>query len=192
MTRRAPSNRRPALRLAGTLSCLGLAGPLLLAALSWAPVAGARESDRGQPANVEADRVEIDRQAGVSRYYGDVVFTQGTLRLTGDTVTLRAPGGVVRHATAVGKPATVRQESDAGDRVRAHAHVIEYDAAGDRVTLTGEAELLREGERFAAGHIVYRPSTGRVEATRGSNGERVRIRIEPSGPGESGGTGSSQ
>lgn len=153
--------------------------PLALAVLLAAAPAAAREGDRRQPANVEADRVEIDREAGVSRYYGNVVFTQGTLRLTGARVDLRAPGGVVRHATAVGTPARVRQETDSGEVVRAHARTIEYDAAAGRVTLTGDAELLREGERFAAGRIVYRQASGRLEAGRGEDGQRVRIRIEP-------------
>jgi len=153
--------------------------PLLLALLSAAP-ASARQSDRQQPANVEADRVEIDRPAGVSRYYGDVVFTQGTLRITGDTVSLRSPEGVVHHATAHGQPATVRQESDTGTVVHAHASTIVYDPDHDRVTLTGKAELQRKGERFAADRIVYRPSTGRVEATGGDSRKRVQIHIEPS------------
>lgn len=156
-----------------------LSATLALAALLAAAPAGAREGDRRQPADVEADRVEIDRDSGISHYYGNVVFTQGTLRLTGDRVDLRAPGGVVEHATAVGTPARVRQETDAGEVVRAHARTIEYDALEGRVTLTGDAELLRAGERFAAGRIVYRQDSGRLEAGRGDDGERVRIRIEP-------------
>lgn len=151
---------------------------LLALALAAAP-AVAREGDRRQPADVEADRVEIDRGTGVSHYYGNVVFTQGTLRLTGDRVDLRAPGGVMEHATAVGTPARVRQETDAGELVRAHARTIEYDAVEGLVTLTGDAELLRTGERFAAGRIVYRQESGRLEAGRGDDDQRVRIRIEP-------------
>lgn len=153
--------------------------PLALAVVLAAAPAAAREGDRRQPADVEADRVEIDRDSGISHYYGNVVFSQGTLRLTGERVDLRAPGGVVEHATAVGTPARVRQETDAGEVVRAHARTIEYDALEGRVTLTGDAELLRAGERFAAGRIVYRRDSGRLEAGRGEDDQRVRIRIEP-------------
>lgn len=156
------------------------AAPALALALALAAApASAREGDRSQPADVEADRVEIDRDTGISHYYGNVVFTQGTLRLSGDRVDLRAPGGVMEHATAVGAPARVRQETDAGEVVRAHARTIEYDAVEGLVTLTGDAELLRTGERFAAGRIVYRQDSGRLEAGRGDDDQRVRIRIEP-------------
>ena len=150
---------------------------LLLALLPGA--ADTRESDRRQPASIEADRAEIDQPAGTSRYYGDVVFTQGTLRITGATVVVHAPAGAVRAAEAEGTPARIRQETDAGRLVRAHGRRIEYDAEAPRITLTGDAELIREGERFAAGRIRYWPDSGRVEAGRGEDGDRVQIRIEP-------------
>lgn len=153
---------------------------LIALALAVAPAtATARDSDRDAPAQIEADRAEIDRAAGVSRYYGNVVYTQGTLRITGDRVTVRAPGGEIRYAESNGRPATVRQETDAGDLVRAQARTIVYRAEVPRVTLTGEAELHREGDRFAAGQIRYWPDTGRVEADQGEDGGRVEIRIAP-------------
>ena len=141
--------------------------------------AGASESERAQPASIEADRAEIDRASGVSRYFGNVVFTQGTLRLTGEQVTVRTEAGIVRAAESHGEPATVRQQTDDGRLLRAEAERITYDAAIPRVTLTGKAELTRGTDRFAAGFIRYWPNTGRVEAERGEGDERVRIRIEP-------------
>ncbi len=48
-----------------------------------------------------------------------------------------------------------------------------------RGVLTGDAELQRDGEHFAAGKIRYWPESGRVEGRRGEDGERVQIRIEP-------------
>ena len=152
----------------------------LLAALA-AGVAGARDDDRAQPATIEADRVEVLRPEGVSHYYGDVVFVQGSLRITGAEMTLRAPGGAVEFAETIGEPATVRQETDAGAIVDAEGRRIEYQADAQLITLTGDAVMRRGGERFAAGRIRYRTDTGRVEAGAEGNGgdERVRIRIEP-------------
>lgn len=150
-----------------------------VALLAWALAAGAAELDRRQPATIEADRAEMDRGAGESRYFGDVVFVQGSLRLTGDTLTIHTREGVVRRAEATGEPARVRQETEDGRIVRAHGRTIDYDAAEGLVVLTGDAELLRDGERFAAGKIRYWPDTRRVEGGRGEDGERVRIRIEP-------------
>lgn len=161
----------------------GLTGVLLMAVLL--PVA-AREEDREAPATIEADRVEIERPEGVSRYYGDVVFNQGTLRITGDEMILRSPGGAVQYAETRGDPATVRQQTDAGEWVDAEAAVIVYEADEQLITLTGDAVMRRDGERFAAGRIRYRTDTGRVEAESDGNEERVRIRIEPDREAESG------
>lgn len=161
-------------------AALALGTALALAAGGLA----AREDDRRQPASIEADRAEIDQPAGTSRYYGDVVFTQGTLHIRGSTLVVHAPAGRVQRAEARGEPAHIRQETDAGRSVHARARYIEYDAATPRITLVGEAELTRDGDRFAAGRIRYWPDTGRVEAGRGEDGDRVRIRIEPADGGE--------
>lgn len=153
----------------------------LLVALLVVLPAGARESDRSQPATIEADRAEIDQQEGVQRYFGEVVLVQGTLRITGDEMMLRAPGGTLEFAETVGAPATTRQEMDTGELVDARARTIEYYATEQLVILEGDAVVTRGGERFSAGRIRYQTDTGRVVAgaREGEQGERVRIRIEP-------------
>lgn len=156
-----------------------LLASLLVAGMLAAGPATAREGDRGQPATIEADRAEIDRASGQSLYFGNVVFEQGTLRLTGDRVAVVTREGVIQRAEAQGNPARIRQENDIGQMVRAHGRTIDYDASEGLVVLTGDAELQREGERFAAGRIRYWPESGRVEGSRGDDGERVQIRIEP-------------
>lgn len=46
-------------------------------------------SDREQPIRVQADSAELDDKQGVAVYRGDVVVTQGSTKLTGNTVTLK-------------------------------------------------------------------------------------------------------
>ncbi|MDZ7787151.1 MAG: lipopolysaccharide transport periplasmic protein LptA [Halofilum sp. (in: g-proteobacteria)] len=152
---------------------------LLVAGVLASAPAMAREDDRQQPATIEADRAEIDRASGESLYFGNVVFEQGTLRLTGDRVAIVTREGTVDRAEAQGEPARIRQENDQGQMVRAHGRTIDYDAGEGLIVLTGNAELQREGERFAAGKIRYWPDSGRVEGGRGDDGGRVQIRIEP-------------
>jgi len=165
----------------------GLTGPglavVVLAAVTAvaSPPAGARKSDRQKPANIEADRAEIDRAEGVAHYYGDAVFTQGTLRVTGDRITIHAPGSQLERAEAEGKPATLRQQTNAGRTVRARARRIDYASEAQRITLVGDAEVLRGGERFEAHRIVYFTATDRVEARGGASRGRVHIRMEPDG-----------
>ena len=49
---------------------------LLLAAGVWSTTAAALESDRNQPATVEADEVEYDFRTGVRTYTGNVIVEQ--------------------------------------------------------------------------------------------------------------------
>ncbi len=169
------ANRGPRGALAAGLA---LASLTALAATA-SPPAAAREGDRQQPAEIEADRAEIDRSEGVAHYYGDAVFTQGTLRVTGDQITIHAPAGQLERAEAEGEPATFRQETNAGRIVNARARRIDYANQAQRVTLIGDAEVVRGGERFQAHRIVYYTATDRVEARGGESGGRVHIRIEP-------------
>lgn len=161
----------------------------LMAALGLALAASgalALKSDQQKPASIEADRVEIDRTAGISRYFGNVVFVQGTLRITGDRMMLRAPGGVVEHAEVHGERATIRQQTESGDIVHARARHIIYEADDGLVTLIETAEMERGGDHFTAARIEYRTDTERIDASGDGDSGRVRIRIEPQDSGANG------
>ena len=57
------------------------------AILGVAPIfAEALSTDREEPIVIEAAAAEADNQTRITVYRGDVVITQGTLRITGDTV----------------------------------------------------------------------------------------------------------
>ena len=81
----------------------------LLIAASFSMLSGlayALPSDRNQPINVQADSAEMDDKRGVAIYRGDVIITQGTLKITGDTVTITLDqAGDIDVFTSVGKPA---------------------------------------------------------------------------------------
>lgn len=150
-----------------------------LVLLAWTVSAGGAEDEGSQPATIEADRAEIDSAEGESRYFGNVVFVQGSLRLTGDRLTIETREGAVSRAEARGEPARIRKRTEAGRTLRAHGRTIDYDATEGLVVLTGDAELMRDGERFAAGRIRYWTDSRRVEGGRGEDGGRVQIRIDP-------------
>ena len=57
---------------------------LLLLFLLPAAVAWSLDSDRDQPATLEANDFELDLKTGVRTYRGDVVYRQGSIRLDCD------------------------------------------------------------------------------------------------------------
>src|SRR5690554_3283058 len=86
----------------------------LLIATSFSLLSGlahALPSDSSQPINVQADSAEMDDKRGVAIYRGDVVITQGTLKITGDTVTITlTKNGDIDVFTSVGEPAYYEQQ----------------------------------------------------------------------------------
>ena len=159
-------------------SMLVLCSLLLLVAhpLSWA-----LPDDRKQPINVSADRAEKDDKKGTTVYIGDVIMTQGSIRVTGATVTIYDNNGTVDKMIATGKqdqPATFKQKPDAASEdVIAEAQTLEYRLDNETLLLEGEALLKQEGRTTNSNKIIYDMKTTVVNA--GANDGRVIMVIPP-------------
>jgi len=160
-------NRRSA-ACAGVLAILSQAAPGAI-------------SDRNEVAEIFADRVEIDQRKQVSRYLGNVEFSQGSVRVTGDDVVLETPEGELQTLDIRGAPATYRELDDEGQELRATAERIFYDTAAQLITLEGDAQLCRSGEYFRSVYIEYTTLTQAVNAGKpgATEQERVRITLRP-------------
>jgi lipopolysaccharide export system protein LptA len=156
--------------------------------------AQARSSDREQPIVIEASAAEADNRAQVTVYRGDVIITQGTLRITGDTVWIHYDAAnTITKAISVGKPAKFRQlPDDKEDYMTAHADRMEYHADRDVILLLGNARYGEGKDKITAQRIVYDSRKGRVKAGAQADGgettkdkdassesDRVRITITP-------------
>ena len=156
------------------LISLGLAAA---SSTSWA-----LPSDRDQPIRVQADSAELDDKQGVAVYRGSVVITQGSLKITGDTVTLtQNQTGDLEVFTAVGKPAYYEQQPSADKQiVKAYGLTIQYYASNERIVLIDQAKVIQEGNTFEGEKIVYDTQRQIVNAGRatGSNVSMPRPRID--------------
>ncbi len=151
---------------------------LALAMTIAALPASAIEGDEDQPILIEADDVEVLEADSISVYVGNVVVTQGSMRLTGDHVTVyhredRRP----RFVIALGAPAHLKQrlDNDQGELL-AFAKRMEFDVDKDELTLIGEGLLIQGEDRVTGERIVY--DRARAHFRAGGAG-RVRITIVP-------------
>jgi lipopolysaccharide export system protein LptA len=154
---------------------------LLVLALLGPAVALALPSDREQPIFIEADRVQIDEPRGVSVYEGNVILTQGTMRITADHVTVHNVGNEVQSIVGLGDPATYRQrpEGQAQD-IEGEARRVDYTAHDDTVILQERARLWQGPNEFRSERIVYNLATSVVNAgDAASPAKRVQITIHP-------------
>ena len=169
----------------------------LVAGLLLASAAHARalSTDSDQPIAIEADRAEHDDAKRITIYRENVIIDQGSLHITGDTVTIHFDGqDEVTKITAVGAPAHFRQlpEGDTGHR-KAWAKRMEYFPEQDLIVLLGEARYEKDGNRVQADRLVYDSLNARFKAltdsagasagedgqTTGKKPARVRIQIKP-------------
>ncbi|MAX32640.1 lipopolysaccharide export system protein LptA [Onishia taeanensis] len=162
-------------------------GLLLPAMLSLGAVpALALEGDASAPIEIAADRLELDDQAGTAVYTGDVDMRQGSMKLTGQQVTIsRTDQGDVSRIEATGNRAYIEQKpSPDAPLAKGWGRTIIYHTLERRVELINQAELHRGQDTFTGAKVDYFLDRRVVEAT--SNGEsdggqdqRVRMTLTP-------------
>ena len=142
--------------------------------------------DASQPIRIQANSATLDDRRNTAVYSGNVIITQGSMRLTGSRVTLNTDqAGEVSKIVAQGSPATYRQTPDTDSKpVDARALTIEYHADVERVVLIDQAFLEQAGNTFQGQRVSYDIQRQVVDAGRASSGdddsaERIEIIIQP-------------
>jgi lipopolysaccharide export system protein LptA len=157
---------------------------VLLLALSCGMLATsvyALDSDREQPVHLEADHATYNQQSGVTVYTGNVILTQGTIRVEADTVTANLDDArSIKDVTALGKPAKFQQKvSPDKGIVYGEGSKVFYEAGTAKITLTGKAKITQDSSSFNGNTLTYTMKQGNIEAAGGPQ-QRVQMVIPPS------------
>ena len=179
------------LRFHPKLSTLSHRILLLFISLIFTAGAWALSTDKDRPIEIEADAADLDEAKGITIYHGNVVLTQGSVRMTGDIMTVYFKDGELDTLIMEGKPARYQQLPDASNIYdEAEALRMEYYELKSLVILIDKASFKQEGLSFSGNRIEYDMEHSRVEA-RGSvkqhsgagdsssSGERVKIILKP-------------
>jgi len=137
--------------------------------------------DSSQPVNVSSENQSLDMQSNVTTFTGNVVVTQGTIKITADKVVVTRPGGDSKKTIvdAWGNPATFYQMQDSGKPVKGHAQKMHYELAKDFVELTDNAYLEQLDSNIKGDRITYLVKEQKMQAY-GSTGKRVTTVLVPS------------
>lgn len=139
--------RTPAFRSAAALAVLALAA---------AAPAAAEKADREKPVNIGADQLTADDRNRTSTFDGNVVVTQGTLRMTAARVTVREDAQGFKSYVATGAPVSFRQKRDqAEDWVEGWAERAEFDDRTDMLRLVSRARLKSVQGEISGELITY-------------------------------------
>ncbi len=171
-----------------TTTCFLLIVTLLTS--GWQTPVWALSSDKKQPIELEADSADLDKRKGISIYYGNVILTQGSMRLQADKLILyQDKNNRLSKMKAFGKPAHFKQRPDGqAQDIQAKANKMVYDVKKHLVTLYGDAVLYQNNNAFQSQLIVYDTQKDIVKAGSVQNPStsdslpakaRVRIIIQP-------------
>ena len=140
-----------------------------LCALLACGKAGALATDKDQPIEIEANSAELDDKNGVTVYEGNVVVTQGTIRMTGNKMTVHyTKGNELDNVILNGQPATYRQLPDKSEIYdEAEALQMEFHRANNLIILINKAMVKQKDVRFSGDHIEYDTVLSKIKA-RGS------------------------
>ena len=141
----------------------------------------AGEPVAAQPVDIQADFGEIDRALGRGLYRGNVVITQGGMRITAAEVRIVLQDDELARVEIDGAPATFdHQPPGATQPTRGMARHMVYLVRESTVELRGEARVELRGDEVAGESIRYDLKGDRVLAASGKGaGERVQMTITP-------------
>lgn len=139
----------------------------------------ALNTDQDQPINIEADTADLDDNAGTTVYRGNVIVTQGSLRLTGDTVTVFSPDRSLKKVKAEGNPARFSQRPDnKNEDIRAQSRIMTYLIDDEKLVLRENAHLWQGKDEISGQRIDYDIKADVGRAVKGEK-ERVKVIIQP-------------
>jgi len=140
-----------------------LVGSMLTAAAIAAAAAPAPDAglglDSSQPIAVNADSFLADLKNETGTYTGNVIVTQGQVRLHADEVTVHAPGGRAARMEATGN---VVVDSPSGQAVGDSGS---YDVPQQTIRLTGNVVLTKDANVMRGNALEVSMATGLARLT---------------------------
>ncbi len=164
--------------LRNNLNVNGIALSLMAGLLCFiAPPSHAKSGDRLQPIEVAAESSVFDQKRNIQILKGNVVITQGSLKIEADEITVSLKNNALDTIIAKGSPTRFSQLNDEGEKSVGTCTRLEYHARKDLLQLEGDAKLAQPGSSLTGQNIEFDTAASVVRA-KGNKNERVRIIIK--------------
>ena len=165
-----------------------------LVLLSHAVVCHGEQADRNKPINIEAEIATADQTSRVRTLEGNVILTQGTMRLSAEKMVVKEDesGFVTAHVFggASTQVAFRQKRQDADDYMEGYADRAEFDDRADTLKLFSRARLKNGADELKGEYIYYNSATEVMQARNAAPGDkppsasaatpgRVTITIQP-------------
>jgi lipopolysaccharide export system protein LptA len=136
-------------------------------------VAHALSTDKDQPIEIEADTAQLDKGKQVTIYTGNVVVVQGSIRMTGDKLTVYYDNNQqLKDAYLNGQPAYFKQRPDGkNEDFEGWALKMEYHAQENLLHLIDQAKL-KQGDQTMTGARISYDTENSILTARGTSAVR--------------------
>ncbi|MCK5001702.1 MAG: lipopolysaccharide transport periplasmic protein LptA [Gammaproteobacteria bacterium] len=131
---------------------------------------------------IQANYMKFDMETGSSTYLGDVRISQGSIVLSGDTVTITRQQDEIQQIIIDGQPARYTQDEDSKNKIHASSQHMQYFTSENRLVMTVDARLEQPDHTIESQRIVYDTKNKIVIAgknNQGQKGGRVNIILTP-------------
>ena len=148
-------------------------GIFLIAALALPYSQSFAQDTGGLPINLTADSGESDANKGIATYTGNVVISQGEMRVSGDKVVVHIDKGQVSVIEAWGKPASFHYVPKGEPAIDGWGSYMKYSVVPSTVYMEGNAKVRQEQNETKAQTLTYDLKREKV------SGKRVNMTLIP-------------
>lgn len=145
----------------------------------------ALESDAKQPIVIDSNGATYDEKSELSTYTGNVLATQGSIRVNSDKLVVHFKEGEAEKLVFTGKSAKFKQTPSAGAKdITGQASTGEFYPKRNLLVLIGDATVFQGNGTYSSDYIEYDIKTSLVKAgdknaAADNTKQRVHVVIQP-------------
>ncbi|MEI7795005.1 MAG: lipopolysaccharide transport periplasmic protein LptA [Methylococcaceae bacterium] len=144
----------------------------------------ALESDAKQPITIDSNGATYDEKSELSTYTGNVIATQGSIRVNSDKLVVHFKDGEAEKLVFTGKNAKFKQTPSAGGKdITGQASTGEFYPKRNLLVLIDNATVWQGNGTYSSDYIEYDIKTSLVKAgdknTSDNSQQRVHVVIQP-------------
>lgn len=141
----------------------------------------ALSSDAEKPIIIDSNTATYDDKSGTSIYTGNVISTQGSIKVNSDKLTVYFVNGEADKLVFTGDKAKFKQTPNEGDDdITGEALIGEFYPKKNLLVLMNEATVWQGNTTYSSNYIEYDIKTSLVKAgEKSSDSKRVHVVLKP-------------
>lgn len=163
-----------------TIQKIGLASLFFISALLAPLTLQALPDDSSKPINIEADSFDYNQNEGRGEYRGNVIATQGSMRITAEVLTvIMNDAGSFEKIEATGSPVnfSMKPRADRPEMVGVGKQLT-YFVDRSEIEVKNDASITQGADKITGNLIQYNVDTTELKARNLDEG-RVSVRMTP-------------